>query len=512
MATTRRTALGIILLISTACAARNRVAETPMPDLAAADALVRAGCYTCLRDAAATYDTAAGLRRAPADVPQKRFETLILLTLRAKEIGLAFEPWLDRARTAATMLPASSGAASVLELAELAPMDTSGFAPGPPGLTRFAREIVPALAAWRERMAATTLSPATKQYLDLTLACADRETRLALLDTPPPADSTALNRYRRATCNPAPDAAVGRLAEEDPRWAEAAWFEGRRALAAQQELNGVIALLARASSAFPESGAMLMSLAGAQRAADQLDEALATYDAVLALAPEHRWALLGRVLCLTYLERRVEAVETATRMIDLGTHLMGDAYYWRAWNRYLLKSLDEAWADINLALTQQANTTVHTLAGLIAYARKELLTALEHFDRAWTLDNGNCDAGWYKGIVQAEQNAWRESAPTFSSAMTCFIATAAGARSEITRVRTATQSDAYKARREAELQKSAEENERKAATAAYNAAQAFGRTNQVPQALTHLDTAETHAAMKEKADALRRLLTRQGPG
>lgn len=504
----RSLAVCLALLLSVACAARDRPSARLGADLVAADEVMHAGCYTCLRDALARYEALAKTRGAPADLPQRIFEAAVLLTLRAKEIGLPFEPWLERARAAAPSLPATSGAAAVVELIELAPMEMSGFAPGPAGLRRFAREVLPALAAWRERIDATTLTPTTKRYLDLAVACEDRTTRMDMASEAPPTDAPPIVRYRRAICNPTPEADAGRLLAEDPRWTEAAWFAGRRMLAVRGELTEAIDMLAVASRAFPESGAMLMSLAGTQRAADRLDAALASYDAVLALVPEHRWALLGRVLCLTYLGRHADAVASATRMIDLGTHLIGDAYYWRAWNRYQLKALDEAWADATSALTQQANTTVHTLTGLIAYARKELPTALSHFERAWTLDNSNCDAGWYKGIVQAELNAWRDAAPTFSTAMSCFVAAASTARAELASVQASSQTESQKAKRQAELQKSAEENERKAATAAYNAAQGFGRTGQTGPALTHLEVAAGHEAMREKAEALKKLLVR----
>lgn len=502
----RHGVIGLTLLLTMGCAAR-QVSVQLTADLRAADELAQAGCYTCLRDAVALYDRRAGARRASPVISQPHFEATVLLSLRAKELGLPFEPWLVRARTIASTLPSTFDASTVLELADLVPQETSGLAPQPPGASRFVREVVPAIASWRERVAATGLSAPAKQYLDITLACADRATR-AELEAAPPTPAAPVVRYRLATCGPTATAGARQLMTDDPRWSEVAWFEGRRVLGAVQDLTQAIPFLTRSANAFPESGAMLMSLAGVQLAASQTEPALATYDAVIALVPEHRGALLGRVLALTYLDRHDEAVVAATRIIDLGTYLLSDAYYWRALNRYELKAIEKAWADITVALTLQVNTNVHTLAGLVAYARKQLDTALTHFDRAWTLDGTNCNAAFYKGIVQGDENAWRDAAPTFSAAMSCYTSAAVTSRSALAALQASDQSEPFKASKGAEHQKTIDESERQAAVSAYNAGQAFARTGQTGPALTHLDVALAHDAMREKADALKRLLVR----
>jgi tetratricopeptide (TPR) repeat protein len=498
----RQAIVALALLLLVGCATRQapvQVTVDPRP----ADELMQAGCYTCLRDAIEIYEKA----RSTPDVQQHLFETSLLLTLRAKELGLPFEPWLTRAKAMAATLPASLGATTALEVVEVAPEETSGLAPTAPVASRFVREVVPALASWRERVAATTLSSPIKQYLDLTLACADRATRIEL-ESALPTPEAPFVRYKLAACNPSIARDAGQLLAEDPRWSEAAWFEGRRVLARSGDLTPAIALLTTAARAFPESGAMLMSLAAAQLAASQLESALGSYDAVIGLVPEHRGALLGRVLALTYLERHEDAIASATRIIELGTYQLSDAYYWRALNRYQLQAIEEAWADVTIALTLQMNTSVHTLAGLIAYARQELDTALMHFDRAWTLDSANCNAVFYRGLVQGDLNAWRDGASSFSSAMSCFVADAATTRDVLAKLMASDQSEAYKASKGAEHQKAIDKAERQAGLSAYNAAQGFARAGQLGPALTHLDVALTHDEMREKAEALKKLLGR----
>lgn len=504
---TERLVVPLVLLLSAGCAARQASIRLEA-DLGRADDLVESGCYTCLRDAVAMYDRllAARQRAASPDLQQRLFEATLLLTLRAKEIGLPFEPWLARVREIGSMLPSAFDAPTAIAVADLAPRETSGLAPRPAGMSSFPRDVVPSTSSWRERIATTGLSPATKQYLDFTLACADRAT-LPKIEAMRPGAMTPMIRYRLATCGLPIKADVGQLASEDPRWTEAAWFDGRRVLSQSQDLTRAIERFTIAASAFPESGAMLLSLAGAQLAASQLEAALVTYDALIELVPEHRRALLGRALALTYLERHEEAITTATRVIELGTYDLADAYYWRAQNRYQLTDIENAWADVTMALTLSVNTNVHTLAGMIAYARKDLDTALAHSDRAWTLERANCNAAFYKGIVQGDLKAWRDAAATFSSAATCFTSAAASIRHSLEQLEASNVSPAFKASKGAEHRKNLETSERQAAVSAYNAAQAFVRNGQTGPALNHLDIALTHAATREKAEALKKRLS-----
>ncbi len=101
-------------------------------------------------------------------------------------------------------------------------------------------------------------------------------------------------------------------------------------------------------------------------------------------------ARLGRLRNLSYLHAADDAIAAATAIIDTGTWHVGDAYYWRAWNRYQARQLDEAWADVRQAMSLLSNTAVYALAGSIAYARKDLDTAVAHFNRAFEIDPSNC--------------------------------------------------------------------------------------------------------------------------
>ena len=80
------------LLLVTQCAAR-APALTPaqLADAGRAEALMRDGCYTCLREAVGIYarliEPAA--RKTPERVLRGAFDTTVLLAVREKELGLS---------------------------------------------------------------------------------------------------------------------------------------------------------------------------------------------------------------------------------------------------------------------------------------------------------------------------------------------------------------------------------------------------------------------------------------
>jgi tetratricopeptide (TPR) repeat protein len=226
------------------------------------------------------------------------------------------------------------------------------------------------------------------------------------------------------------------------------------------------------------------------------------------MVPRNREALLGRAITLSYLERHREVVETTSRMIEFGTWLMGDAYYWRARSHYVLKALEEAWSDAENAVKLSPTTNVYTLAGVIAYDRKELDTAKDRFERARNADPSNCTAHSYFALVNAAQNDWPLATPVFSQAMTCFTRAAAEAQKELVQVEQSDYDEVYKGRLAAQQRKTIDESTLKAAQAAYNAAQGLLREGKRAEALTHLRLALEHAEVKGQAEALQKLIGR----
>ena len=90
------------------------------------------------------------------------------------------------------------------------------------------------------------------------------------------------------------------------------------------------------------------------------------------------------------------------RVIDGGQWMVGEAYYWRAWNQLRLGNLPMAREDADRALTQMANARVFVLSGVIEWRMRRLENAERDFQRAVTIDFGECEGAFDLGIVRDE--------------------------------------------------------------------------------------------------------------
>jgi hypothetical protein len=267
------------------------------------------------------------VNRPSAAVFRSAFDIAVLLALRERELGIPSDAAFERARGLAERVIPDAGIAPGLrvELAELAPAETSAFDPDI-AAARNTRQRRERLAALRAQFHTSPSPSLVEAYVRLAFDCDDREIRQQLAPGPLLTQyrNHTLIRYRLALCGFGARDGFTRLRDADARWVETAFFEGRSAAAARPpNLRGAIDFFVPARTAFPESPAIALGLAHAYRGYGDLEPALESYDAVLDAVPTNREALLGRVITLSYLERHTEAIATATRMIDLGTWLMG---------------------------------------------------------------------------------------------------------------------------------------------------------------------------------------------
>jgi tetratricopeptide (TPR) repeat protein len=175
-----------------------------------------------------------------------------------------------------------------------------------------------------------------------------------------------------------------------------------------------------ARRAFPNSPSIATSLGLLHQAREEWPEALAAFDAVLAQYPGHVDASMGRTVALSNLGRREDAIEAATRMIDAGQWFVGEALYWRAWNQLHLNQLAPARADADRARTMVANAPMFVLSGLIDWRLRRLDTAEEEFQRALTMDFGQCEAALYMGLVRAGRGRLSEATAALNQATQCY--------------------------------------------------------------------------------------------
>ncbi len=520
----RLLASGLVLFLAS-CAARGPSPQV-VAELGKATALVREGCYTCLKDAQSIFERLSAPPRPAPGAAQGAFDVTLLIAMREKELGLPADASLDRARQHATRIGnPQEGVASTTSVPPAVLLDAATLVIGEiAGLDPEQRAQVmgrsrPALDPANPQRRALDVWVGTSvvaQYVALMIDC--EQTRLR--DTVSPAailaryEGLPLIQFRLAVCGGPGAPAIAPIRAANPRFLDALPWEARRAMAGSQteaiDLYKAAALLSEAHEAFPASPWIIITWARINQSIAEFEVALSGFDRVLADSPTHRDAMLGRVTSLSYLLRHPEAVVTATRMIELGTWHMGDAYYWRAWNQYNLKAYEPAWTDVEAAIKLLSNSHVYMLAGLIAYSRTDLPTAVLRFDRSFELDGSNCDAVWMSGLVHVDQQAWPLASPKFSRGMSCFTNAASGARAdlanldaEVKRKGGSLDPPGREARQRTKLNRDLEVAEERAAQSAFNAAQGYARMGQKSPALTHVDFAIAHPRMKEKGEALR---------
>jgi hypothetical protein len=154
------------------------------------------------------------------------------------------------------------------------------------------------------------------------------------------------------------------------------------------------------------------------------------------------------------------------------------------------------------------NTAVYTLAGFIAYARKELDTAIDRFAEAYRLDRTNCEAVYGEALVHVDKQTWPLAGTRFVTGIGCFAAAAERGRRDLTATENADAAPNVKARKMATLRKQIDTSEHRRAQSAFNAASCYARIGQKNEASAYVDIAAEHPLLKEKATALKASIER----
>jgi tetratricopeptide (TPR) repeat protein len=486
----------------------------PSPQLVAefakAEALQSEGCYSCLKESLAIFDKLAQAKVQPPGVEEKRFDTALLVAIREKELGMPSDEAMARARR--LVVPSRQ---PVLEAAELIVGDSTGLDPEMRAFVMGGRRppIEPGNPA-RRALDAFPPSDLTAKYVGLAIDCEQQK----LIESVDMKALTAqysgspLIQFRLSTCGRPAAPGVGVLRESNPRWTDSLYWEARREMVASLgqaiDLAKVIALYGQGRDAFPTSLMLTMAWSNANLAGEEYASALSGFEDVLKVHPTHRDAMNGKMQALSYLSRHDQAIATATRLLELGTWHIPDANYWRAWNRYQIKEYDSAWVDVENAVKGLSNARVYMLAGMIAYARRELPTAVDRLDTAFKIDARQCDAVWMSGLVSIDMNELGIAGPKFTRSMTCFVSAASGLRQERAQLDMAIQKRGTPAtprdqRNLDRLQRDADTADLKSAQSAFNGAQCYARIGGKGLALNLIDVAIAHPQMNEKAVALK---------
>lgn len=488
----------------TACATRSGV-QTTAPQ-AQADELVRQGCYDCLLEARAVYEQLPASARRPLLV--RMLEVELLIALREKELALDSADAMKRAAAIATQLGPSIDAGRYLALAEAVSADAIGT-------PRRARQ-ASALTAGREGLErahatieSSPFSPIVRQYLVESVQCGRPPLDPQRTTVPDPGDVPLLI-YRGAICdNPIDVPALEQVRAAVPRFVEAALFMGRAAMGGFFLGDGSKARLffEEAYARFPQSPAVTFHLATVWQANGDCRRGEEFFGETLTLRPDHEDARLGRAVCRTYLSNTDGAIADTTLLIDSGAYNRAEGFYWRAWNRRTRKEIELARSDIDASRALLYNARVLTLAGMIEHDQQDFGKAKEDLSRASEMDNRECQARWYLGLVGYATEQWPESAGGFADAADCYallIAETEAKREEMARREGV--SEEFRSQQLAGFTAAINEDSAQRSAADLNAAINYARAGDVPKATAYMKRAWVDPERRTTVEDLRQVL------
>jgi tetratricopeptide (TPR) repeat protein len=509
--------LGVLILVVAAGCASAPIKKTDAASLVVADTRLLEGCYTCLLEARDIFVRVAVGKARPL-VVARLFETYVLIGMRERELAMDSSEAFAKARALTAELPPTYAGAQYLEIAESLPPDFSGTPRTE--LSAYQRNaLTPAgLAGLKKGLAAGEASAPFRAYLSASLDCrlaparrdgqpGGRVTEADLSDIP--AGTVPLVTYRLATCQILRSAVLEALLKETPSFVEAGLFLSRQPtlnITATYVKNMRTWLMA-AHAVFPRSPAVTYGLGTLSQTVGDCKTALRFYEDTIALKDRHEDAAMQRVVCLAHLGQFAPAIEAATRIIDRGYYNMPDAFYWRAWNHHRRIELPQARADIDRALTLLFNSRVLTLGGMIKYDQDDLVKAEADLTEAIRIDPSQCVAHWYLGLINFKKAAWPDTASRFGVCAACYEKSADDNVSRLDAMRKSDLDADFKATQIAGFEAVIKEDRDQQWGAILNAANAFARAEQIETALKWLEKIPADAALRSKADELKKLIT-----
>ena len=509
------TAVGVIIvsvLTGEACSIKDASSRNPrrstLSRLAAADALVRAGCFACLVEAFAEY---SALRSVPSEsvaATAGAIRTAALLAIRQREMGTLDSGYLARAHQLKVADPAlQQELGLLLGIADTLPVRREGLAAADEiEELRRMQTATRNRDAWVEHLRTRAAQDALSAYLWLAFNCAYVPTAEHAIERWRGATSawqhTPLIAFKASTCSLYPDAAaLNRLLEDDARFLEIHYFLSF-AHAFTGRIDEAAAHRLKAYEWQPYWPAVTHAMGVDYMADEEFDTAVLFFEKTLDLVPGDANATLNKAKALTHGRRFSQALESLEPLLPPGTAVAGEARYWRAVNELHLQRIEEAWADIELAATMLQNAAVPKLAGIIAYRRKELEVSRERFELAWERDRIDCETGFNLGAVTAELRRWGRTAAVLPEAIHCFERREVTLNQEIAAIRASTQPLSRRqrqiSRREAEIAG----NRRMIVVAAYNTAVSCFHLARRDEALPFLERIMNDEEFGSRARAL----------
>jgi tetratricopeptide (TPR) repeat protein len=441
----RRIVLFALCVVAGACAPKRPAVapgRSPSERIAAADALVRAGCFDCLLAAFREYDALRAVPAVAAAATTSAARTAALLAVRERDLGTEDSGYLRKAtELAASQTPNDPTLSLMLQVADSLP--TRGGARFVTDDTALARNQMALRnqAAWTEALRLHADEDPLAAFLWLSFNCAYvsglRQAVGDWLVAAPTWRDTTLLKFKAAICSGYTRSSFDALLEQEPRFVELHYFIGVSA-AFSGKIDDAIEHLLRAYAWRERWPGVTYSLATDYVALEEFDKALEFYDRTLEVLPTFPDALLEKGKTQTYAGRYADAIATLDRLLALERWLVGDARYWRAVNENQLEQLDVAGDDVERAARLMRNAAVPKLAGIIAYKRQQLDVAREKFEESWKLGRDDCETGFYLGIVLGEQSTWARTAQVLTDTTSCLEKAEEKLKAEIAAIQVST--------------------------------------------------------------------------
>lgn len=503
------------------CAPKKKVVLTPLQleefqnRAEAADRLYTAGSYTCLKESCQIYTDLLSIPYNQKSIKEKLIKELILLTIRQRELGIYDSTYIDEASLLIQNNPFLSGFSTYLELADSIPVMTKGMRGDVIDDSRRSdsrrERLKENIEKWRRELEEKSKTDEFYAYLylarNLHFSYYIRENKV-IRET---ADLTYLQRIfpdslliqYKLSFYPQEDVkSLRKLMQAEARFYEIHYFLGEQALKQGLLVTAENHFLA-CFEHIPESLPNVISLASIYFAFEELEKSLDFYDKALSMAPEFREALLGKAICLSYLERHEEAIEVCNEVLRRGGFYLGDTYYWLSWNQNELERLDDAWESIEKSKSYLIGySQVFSLAGVIAYKKGEKDVAEKNFQEALSLDPNNCEAAFYLGKIYGERQEWAKSGEYCERAALCHYGKELALERKIAEIEGLELSEERKQKMIAKKKVQLKRTVLTKATFFYNAAAGYFNAQMDDQALKLAEQASSHNALKKKAEEL----------
>lgn len=500
---------GLILLYLFSCAMRRAVEVEPFlpaveKKIAAADSLSKKGCLVALKRAYRIYEEVYRQPGCGSRVAEKLAKTSLLIAVREKELGIANQEFMD---AALAVIRENPSLGELLPWAEIAGL----FWVQGKGVMRDIDERFPwpetsvKLKNMEPELHSRALTDEFFAYLYATYKCAfsspfEEKGGFDWLGEVFP-DSLLL-RYKAALCPREDERRLKEVLAEEPEFYEASYNLGNLALARRNLLEAENYFL-RAHQGIPQSSQITLLLGSIYLAFEELERALEFYEKTLTISPHYRDALLGQALCFGYIGDHLRAIELLEKILELGHWLIGESYYWLAWNRHQLKDNRTAAENIEEAKGRlPTSTEVFTLSGVIALEEGNLAKAEKDLKEALQYGPTNSEALFSLGSLYARQEEWRESGIYFEKAALAFEAEEQALEE---RIAGAEASSLSAERKEKFIRKKRLQLEKTClskATAFYNGAAGYFNAGEKKKALDLARRASEHPSFLKKAEEL----------